>query len=438
MSCDGRKGSHRPLDLQQMRPHLTRIESPQTVQRLLVSTSVARTLDVGGLRCGSLLGLVFRSRVRFLPSLLTFALLPPPLALCCRTLHRMCTQKPPRNYSQQLYEKYRESFEEYLTSTVLPSLREKHDGFMLRELVKGWCNHKVIFSYVLLTGPYRVVDDLSPMYRLFCRIPGGLDPVSQILKQHVTVEDTTLVKQTEVAARNKKVGSSTAEVFCSKCVAGSSTAELLDTFCDNILKKGGSQKRSDEATEETLEKVVKLLAYTATKKLARIGGCSLTEVLMMTMKGVTDLTLTWENQSSFEDSLSSDPNANPGIDLTGIVLTTGFWPSIDLNLPAEMDKCTEVFSKLYQTKPKHRKLTWIYSLGTCNIRGMFEAKPIELNVTTYQAAALLLFNALDRLSYSEIMMWLDCFPFLPEGEESRSEQEFSSENLIDLSPVDEK
>ncbi|RWW69577.1 hypothetical protein BHE74_00022827 [Ensete ventricosum] len=66
-----------------MRPHLTRIESPQTVQRLLVSTSVARTLDVGGLRCGSLLGLVFRSRVRFLPSLLTFALLPPPLALCC-------------------------------------------------------------------------------------------------------------------------------------------------------------------------------------------------------------------------------------------------------------------------------------------------------------------------------------------------------------------
>nr|GMD77776.1 cullin-1 isoform X3 [Ipomoea batatas] len=30
----------------------------------------------------------------------------------------MCTQKPPHDYSQQLYDKYRESFEEYITSTL--------------------------------------------------------------------------------------------------------------------------------------------------------------------------------------------------------------------------------------------------------------------------------------------------------------------------------
>lgn len=30
----------------------------------------------------------------------------------------MCTQKPPHDYSQQLYDKYRESFEEYITTTV--------------------------------------------------------------------------------------------------------------------------------------------------------------------------------------------------------------------------------------------------------------------------------------------------------------------------------
>lgn len=45
------------------------------------------------------------------------------------------------------------------------------------------------------------------------------------------------------------------EVFCNKGVAGSSSAELLATFCDNILKKGGSEKLSDEAIEDTLEKV---------------------------------------------------------------------------------------------------------------------------------------------------------------------------------------
>ncbi|KAL5064845.1 hypothetical protein RYX36_026582 [Vicia faba] len=54
---------------------------------------------------------------------------------------------------------------------------------------------------------------------------------------------------------------------------------------------------------------------------------------------VTDLTLAKENQTSFEEYLNNNPNANPGIDLTVTVLTTGFWPSyksFDLNLPAEM------------------------------------------------------------------------------------------------------
>ena len=38
-------------------------------------------------------------------------------------------------------------------------------------------------------------------------------------------------------------------------MAGSTSAELCANFCDNILKKGGSEKLSDEAIEETLDKV---------------------------------------------------------------------------------------------------------------------------------------------------------------------------------------
>ncbi|MFQ6631370.1 hypothetical protein Gotur_009126 [Gossypium turneri] len=41
-----------------------------------------------------------------------------PLTFIYRTIYNMCTQKPPHDYSQQLYDKYRESFEEYITSTV--------------------------------------------------------------------------------------------------------------------------------------------------------------------------------------------------------------------------------------------------------------------------------------------------------------------------------
>eukprot|EP00268_Persea_americana_P017605 TRINITY_DN184_c0_g1_i7.p1 TRINITY_DN184_c0_g1~~TRINITY_DN184_c0_g1_i7.p1 ORF type:complete len:799 (-),score=160.15 TRINITY_DN184_c0_g1_i7:511-2553(-) len=323
------------------------------------------------------------------------------------------------------------------------------------------------------------VDDLSRMYRLFSRIPRGLDPVSQIFKQHVTAEGTTLVKQAEDAASNKKaekrdiVGlqeqvfvrkvielhdkylayvndcfmnhtlfhkalKEAFEVFCNKGVGGSSSAELLATFCDNILKKGGSEKLSDEAIEETLENVVKLLAYISDKdlfaefyrkKLARrllfdksanddhersiltklkqqCGGQFTSKMEGM----VTDLTLARENQASFEEYMANNPHASPGIDLTVTVLTTGFWPSyksFDLNLPAEMVKCVEVFREFYQTKTKHRKLTWIYSLGTCNIIGKFEPKIMELIVTTYQASALLLFNTSDKLSYSEIMNQLN-------------------------------
>ncbi|XP_047316092.1 cullin-1 [Impatiens glandulifera] len=558
------------------------------------------------------------------------------------TIYNMCTQKPPHDYSQQLYDKYREAFEEYIVSTVLPSLREKHDEFMLRELVKRWSNHKVMvrwlsrfFHYLdryfvsrrslpalnevgltcfrdlvyqevnakvrdavislidqeregeqigraLLknvldifvetglgqmdyyendfeqdmlkdTAAYysrkasnwiledsfpdymlkaeeclkrekeRVshylhsssdpillekvqhellsvyatqllekehsgchallrddkVEDLSRMYRLFSKIPRGLDPISSIFKLHVTTEGMALVKLAEDAASNKKADKKDVtglqelvfvrkiielhdkyitcvndcflnhnlfhkalkeafEIFCNKTVGGSSSAELLATFCDNILKKGGSEKLSDEAIEETLEKVVKLLAYISDKdlfaefyrkKLARrllfdksanddhersiltklkqqCGGQFTSKMEGM----VTDLTLAKENQTNFEEYQSNNPDANPGIDLTVTVLTTGFWPSyksFDLNLPEEMVKCVEVFREFYQTKTKHRKLTWTYSLGTCNIIGKFDSKSIELIVTTYQASVLLLFNTSDKLSYQEIVTQLN-------------------------------
>ncbi|RYR70360.1 hypothetical protein Ahy_A03g016859 isoform A [Arachis hypogaea] len=292
------------------------------------------------------------------------------------------------------------------------------------------------------------VEDLSRMYRLYQKIPKGLDPVANVFKQHVTAEGTALVQQAEEASslvrkfielHDKymtyvndcfinhtlfhKALKEAFEVFCNKNAAA--------TFCDNILKKGGS----DEAIEETLDKVVKLLAYISDKdlyaefyrkKLARRllfdrsanedhEKCILTKLKQQCggqftskMEGmVMDLTLARDNQMKFEEYLRDNTH---GIDLTVTVLTTGFWPSYkssDLNLPVEMLKCVEVFKEFYETKTKHRKLTWIHSLGTCHIIGKFEPKTIELVVSTYQAAALLLFNSAHKLSYSEIMMQLN-------------------------------
>ncbi|WJX96134.1 hypothetical protein P8452_77377 [Trifolium repens] len=41
------------------------------------------------------------------------------------TIYVMCTQKPPHNYSEQLYEKYKETFDEYIKSTVYDEMHRQ-------------------------------------------------------------------------------------------------------------------------------------------------------------------------------------------------------------------------------------------------------------------------------------------------------------------------
>ncbi|XP_057440709.1 cullin-1-like isoform X2 [Lotus japonicus] len=533
------------------------------------------------------------------------------------TIYNMCTQRAPCDYSRKLYDKYQEFIDEYLTSTVLPILRKKHDEFLLRELVIRWENHQLMirwlqrfFNYLdryfvtrnslpslkdvgltcffdlvykelrtnvrevviafinkeregdqidksLLKNVLRIfvemdkgekahyendfeiqmlentadyyktkaanwievdscpvymlkaedclrkerervphylhssteqklveqvenellithvsqllekehsgchvllrddkVEDLSRMFRLYNKVPQGFDHVTSVFKKHITNEGTILVQQAEEAASNQfnhltlqvlvrkfielhdkymnyvndcfmnhsqfhKALKEAFEVFCNKNVAGNPSAELLATFCDNILKKGGgSEKLTAEATEQTLEMVVKLLAYISDKDLfAEFYRKKLARRLLFDRSYVNfqmnDHTMAQENQMRFQNYLDFGINSHEktGVDsLTITVLTTGFWPSYkssNLTLPLEMAKCVEVYKNFYERDARKRKLTWIYSLGTCNISGKFEPKTIELVVSTYQAAVLLLFNTADRLTYSEIMTQLN-------------------------------
>ena len=72
-----------------------------------------------------------------------------------------------------------------------------------------------------------------------------------------------------------------------------------------------------------------------------------------------------------------------------------------------MLRCVEVFQDFYSTETQHRKLTWIYSLGFCNVIGKFDGGPIEMIATTYQTAILLLFNDSQRLTFSNIKTQLN-------------------------------
>ena len=48
--------------------------------------------------------------------------------------------------------------------------------------------------------------------------------------------------------------------------------------------------------------------------------------------------------------------------------------------------------EFYELGTKHRKLTWIYSLGQCTMTAHFAARPVDLVLQGLQASVLLLFN----------------------------------------------
>ncbi|TMW95021.1 hypothetical protein EJD97_009476, partial [Solanum chilense] len=170
----------------------------------------------------------------------------------------------------------------YLHSSSETKLLEKVQHELLSVYATQLLEKEQSGFHALLRADFKV-EDLSRLYRLFSKIPQGLDPVAIILKQHVTAEGTALVKQAEDAASNKKADKRDVvglqelvfvrkvvelhykylayvnncfqncthfhkalkeafELFCNKAVAGGSSTELLVTFCDKILKKCRSEK----------------------------------------------------------------------------------------------------------------------------------------------------------------------------------------------------
>jgi cullin 1 len=64
------------------------------------------------------------------------------------TCYNMCTQRQPYNWSEQLYQRHGETIKNYLSSTVLPALKDKHDEYLLKELNHRWSNHKIMNKWM--------------------------------------------------------------------------------------------------------------------------------------------------------------------------------------------------------------------------------------------------------------------------------------------------
>lgn len=97
----------------------------------------------------------------------------------------MCTQKPPKDFSQSLYDRYQHTFEEYLRDSVMPALQEKHGEPMLKELVKRWENHKVMVRWLsrffnYLDRYYIMRQSLTPLYQVGMICFRGGDALSSV------------------------------------------------------------------------------------------------------------------------------------------------------------------------------------------------------------------------------------------------------------------
>lgn len=64
--------------------------------------------------------------------------------------------------------------------------------------------HAQLQNTCLCTYLNAQTDDLARMYRLFHRIPKGLEPVAEIFKQHVEAEGNKLVKEVSEDVESKK------------------------------------------------------------------------------------------------------------------------------------------------------------------------------------------------------------------------------------------
>lgn len=87
-----------------------------------------------------------------------------------------------------------------------------------------------------------------------------------------------------------------------------------------------------------------------------------------------------------------------------------------LELPYELQQSIEVFKDFYSSRAQHRKLTWIYSLGQCQVQSKFDSKTMELILSTFQAAVLMLFNDHSTLKFEEMQSKLQ----IPEDDLSRA------------------
>lgn len=352
---------------------------------------------------------------------------------------------------------------EYLNSSSEPKIRRVVEDEILQKVQSNLLEKEGSGCRVLLANDKS--EDLQRMFNLFSRLESGLQPMATIVENFITSMGTACIDKRQaridggekdknddpafvkslidlhekylgVIRRDfsghplfqKALKNSFEEIVNNSDVGQFSNAELMSTFCDRVLKKGGDNL-SETEVEQSLDRIVQLFSYLTDKDLfAEIYRNQLAKRLLnqrsksddaekamiaklkmqcgtqftSKMEGMlNDLAVGADQKAEFERMPQPDTNLSFSVQ----VLTTGFWPSYkspEVELPDNMTKCTGVFEKWHDTKHQKRKLTWMYSLGNANVRGTFGKKSYDLQVTTLQAVVLHAFHEGKSYEFTEL------------------------------------
>lgn len=94
------------------------------------------------------------------------------------------------------------------------------------------------------------------------------------------------------------------------------------------------------------------------------------------------------------------------VEMDVTVVTAGYWPyspqTAQCVLPESVLVGYNEFTTYYLTANSGRKLTWLFNLGSAELKCNFPLGKRELSVSTYQMIILMLFNHRDSISFREI------------------------------------
>jgi len=305
------------------------------------------------------------------------------------------------------------------------------------------------------------IQDLERMYNLFSRCPLTLKEVQKVMLDCICISGReilhdpekikdpvlfigallTLKEKYDVFVKrsfkdSKDFQLTLKHAFEAFLNQDTRTAQFLSQYVDDLFRKGLKNLSTDAEIDQNLEQVITIFRYLQDKDvfesfykqhLSRrlLQNRSLSDEaetsMISKLKSECGHQYTSKLEGMFQDIKLSDDlqkafkasphavskyNTPTPLQLCATVLTSGYWPTSTLpmcELAPEMKETCQRFETFYLTKHTGRRVTWQPQLGHCDVKAIMRpGQKHELNVSTYQACMLLLFNTKEKISYEEI------------------------------------